>query len=185
MLPSTCLREVLLACPPYFHWNLLFFTEESTLSSSCSRSDLPHSRQGAALAHLDSPPLMIWYSELTALLLFLLAWAAPAFLLTALSVALRQLFLFQQAQYVQVFPLKPVPFCTLFAGFGSTNNSATSHLFFYLTLVLFSPPCPLLHLSFYLKLSGRFGRSCLLSLFPFYQVTIGPRTLVFSREQRG
>ena len=29
---------------------------ESTLSSSCSRSDLPLSRQGAALAHLDSLP---------------------------------------------------------------------------------------------------------------------------------
>ena len=34
----------------------------------------------------------------------------------------------------------------------------------YLTLVLFSPLCPLLHLSFYLNLSGRSGRNCL--LFP-------------------
>ena len=34
---------------------------------------------------------------------------------------------------------------------------------YYLTLVLFSPPCPLLHLSFYLKLCGRSGRNCLLS----------------------
>ena len=33
-----------------------------------------------------------------------------------------------------------------------------------LTLVLSSPPCPLLHLSFYLKLCGRSGRNCL--LFP-------------------
>ena len=35
----------------------------STLSSSCSRSDLPLSRQGAALAHLDSLPshdLVLW-----------------------------------------------------------------------------------------------------------------------------
>ena len=38
-------------------------------------------------------------------------------------------------------------------------------LFFssYLTLVLSSPPYPLLHLSFYLNLSGRSGRNCLLS----------------------
>ena len=55
MLPSTCSREALLAnCPP---WNLPSFTVESTLSSPCSRSDPPHSRQGAALAHLDSLPL--------------------------------------------------------------------------------------------------------------------------------
>ena len=32
-----------------------------------------------------------------------------------------------------------------------------------MTLVLSSPPCPLLHLSFYLKLCGRSGRNCPLS----------------------
>ena len=85
--------------------------------------------------------LIIWYSGLTALFLFLLARAALAFLPTALSVALRPLFPFQQAQYVQVFPLKPAPFCTLFAGLGSTNKSSTSLFFsYYLTLVLSSPP---------------------------------------------
>ena len=46
-------------------------------------------------------PLMIWYSGLTALFLFLLARAARAFLPTALSVALRPLFPFRQAQYAQ------------------------------------------------------------------------------------
>ena len=51
----------------------------------------------------------------------------------------------------------------LFAGLGSTNKSATSLLISYLTLVLSSPPCPLLRLSFYLKLCGRSGRNCLLS----------------------
>ena len=66
--------------------------------------------------------------------------------------ALKQLFPFQQAQYAQVFPLKSVPSCKLFAGLGSTNKSATSLLFSFLILALSSPPCPLLHLSFYLKL---------------------------------
>ena len=81
-----------------------------------------------------------------------------------LCVALRPLFPFQQAQYVQDFPLKPAPFCTFFASLVSTNKSATSLLFsYYLTLVLFSPPCPLLHLSSNLKLCGRSGRNCLLS----------------------
>ena len=106
--------------------------------------------------------LMIWCFEQTAL--FLLAKAAPAFLPTALSVALRPLFPFHQAQYAQVFPLKPAPFCTLFAGLGNTIKFAISLLFsYYLTLVLFSPPCPLLHLSSHLKLCGRSGRNCLLS----------------------
>ena len=137
---------------------------KSTLSTPCSRSDPPLTRQGVALAHLDSLPLIIWYSGQTALFLFLLARAAPAFLTTALSVALRLLFPFRQVQYVQDFPLKPAPFCTLFPGLGSTNKSAIFVLFFsYLTLVLSSPPCLLFHLSFYLKLCGSSGRNCLLS----------------------
>ena len=111
---------------------------------------------------LTLSPLMIWYSGLTALFLFLLARAAPASLPSALSVALRSLFPSLQAQYVQVFPLKPAPFCTLFAGLSSTNNSAF-FLFYYLTLVLSSPPCPLLHLAFYLKLCGRSDRNGLVS----------------------
>ena len=63
MLPSTCPREALLACPPCPPWNLPSSTVESTLSSPCSRSDPSHSRQGAALAHLDSLPphdLVLW-----------------------------------------------------------------------------------------------------------------------------
>ena len=63
MLPSTCSREAFLARPPCPPWNLPSFTIESTLSSPCFRSDPPHSRQGAALAHLDSLPphdLVLW-----------------------------------------------------------------------------------------------------------------------------
>ena len=63
MLPSTCSREALLACPPCPPWNLPSFTVESTLSSPCSRSDPPLFRQGAALAHLDSlhpHDLVLW-----------------------------------------------------------------------------------------------------------------------------
>ena len=107
---------------------------------------------------------MIWCFGQTALFLFLLARAAPAFLPAALSVALRPLFPFRQAQYAQVFLLKPVQFCTLFAGLGGTIKSAISLFFSYcLTLVLSSPPYPLLRLSSYLKLCGRSGRNCLLS----------------------
>ena len=79
------------------------------------------------------PSLTLTFSHLTisffgqtALFLFLLAKTVPAYLLTALSVALRPLFPFQQAQYAKVFLLKPMPFCKPFAGLGSTNKSATS-----------------------------------------------------------
>ena len=60
---STCSREALVAWPPSPPWNLPSFTVESTLSSSCSCSDLPLSRQGTALAHLDSllpHDLVLW-----------------------------------------------------------------------------------------------------------------------------
>ena len=56
MLPSTCSREARLAYPPCLPWNLPSFTVESTLYTPCSLSDPPLSRQGAALAHLDSLP---------------------------------------------------------------------------------------------------------------------------------
>ena len=54
MLPSTCSREALVACPPFPPWHLRSFTMESTRFPPCSHSDPPLSCQGAALAHLDS-----------------------------------------------------------------------------------------------------------------------------------
>ena len=54
MLPSTSLRETLLACPPFPPRNLPSFTVDSTLTSTCSDPSL--FRQGAAVAHLDSFP---------------------------------------------------------------------------------------------------------------------------------
>ena len=80
------------------------------------------------------------------------------YLPTALSVALRPLFPFHQAQYAQVLPLKPAPFCKLFAGLGSTNK--LPFLFSYLSLAFSLAPCPLLHVPFYLNL---FGKNCFLS----------------------
>ena len=88
---------------------------------------------------------MIGYSGKTALFLFLLARAAPAFLPTALSVELRPLFPFRQAQDAQVFLLQHAPFCTLFARLGSTNKFAIFLLFsYYLNLAQSSPPSFLL-----------------------------------------
>ena len=164
MLPSTSSKDALLACSPCSPWNLSSFTVDSTLFTPCSRSDPPSPAKVRLSPTLTLSPLMIWCFEQATLFLFLLVRAAPAFLPTALSVALRPLFPFRQAQYAQVSPLKPAPFCTLFVGLGNTIKSAISLLFsYYLTLVLSSPPCSLLHLSSYLKLCGRSGRNCLLS----------------------
>ena len=99
---------------------------ESTLSTPCSCSDPLTLAKVRLSPTLTLSPFMIWRFGQTAL--FLLVRAAPAFLPTALSVALRPLFPFRQVQYVQVYPLKPAPFCTLFAGLGSTNKSAISLL---------------------------------------------------------
>ena len=182
MLPSTCSREALVACPPCPPWNLPSFTMESTLSTPCCSSNPSLSCQGAALAHLDSLPLMIWYSGLTALFLFLLAKAAPAFLPTALSVAMRPLFPFQQAQYVQVFPLKPAPFCMLFAGLGNTIKSAIFLLFsYYLTLVLSCHPV-LSSIFPFISNSVANLAGTVFSLLLFYQTTMDPRTLVYPKN---
>ena len=118
-LHSTSSKEALVACPPPFllgiflrsPWNPPFSLHVPTLIL-------------ISLAHLDSLPphaLVLWTDGSVP---FFLARAAPAFLPTALSVALRPLFPFRQAQYVSVFPLKPAPFCTLFAGLGNTIKSA-------------------------------------------------------------
>ena len=164
-------------------WNRPSFTVESIFSSPCSRSDPHLFCQGAALAHLDSllpHDLALWTDGSVP---FPFGKGGSGVLANcSLSVALRPLFPFRQAQFAQVFPLKPTPFCTLFAGLGSTNKSAIFLLFsYYLTLVLSSPPCPLLHLSSYLKLCGRSGRNCLLSPRVLLGYNRSPSTR-FSRE---
>ena len=83
--------------------------------------------------------------------LFLLAKVALAYLPTALFVALRLPFPFRQAQYAQVFPLKP--FRKLFAGLGKSTKSTT-----------FLPLCPLLHISFFSISLADLAETVLLSL---------------------
>ena len=114
MLPSASSREALLACP--------LFLLRIFLRSPWSPPFPPHALALIPLSlakvwlslTLTLSPVMIWYSGQTALFLFLLARAAPAFLPTALSVALRPLFPFRQAKCVHVFLLKSAPVCTLF-----------------------------------------------------------------------
>ena len=127
MLPSTSPRDALLACTPFLSWNLPSFTVESTFSFPCSRSDPLFLAKVRLSLTLTLSHLTTWYSGQTAL--FLLEKAALAYFSSALSMALRPLFSFQQAQYAQVVALKPVPLSKLFAGLGIIIKSATS-LFF-------------------------------------------------------
>ena len=139
MLPSTCSREALLACSAFPPWNLPSFTVEATLSTPCSRSYPPHSHQDAALAHLDSllPRDLVLWTDGSVPSLFDKSGCG---VLANCSLCVTETTLFF-SQYAQVFPLKPAPFFTLFAGLGSTIKSAISLLFFScLTLVLSSPP---------------------------------------------
>ena len=101
-------------------------------------------------------PLMIWCFGQTAL--SLLTRAAPAFLPTALSVALRPLFPFQQAQYAQVFSAEAC--AILHALYWFRQHQQVCH---FSSLLLLSESRSVLHLSCYLKLCGRSGRNCLLS----------------------
>ena len=107
---------------------------------------------------------MIWYSGLTALSLFAFGKCGSGVLVNCFLCGTEATLFFSAAQYAVVFLLRPAPLCTLFAGLGSTNKPVTSYLLStYLTLVLSSPSCLLLHFSSYLKLCGRSGRNCLLS----------------------
>ena len=162
---STCSREALLACPPCPPWNLPSFTVESTLTSPCSRSDPPLSRQGAALAHLDSLPLIIWCFGQTALFLFLLARAAPAFLPTVFFCGTEATLFFSAGPVCSSFSAEACAILHVLC--WSRQHQQVCH---FSSLLLLSDSCsvldpsPLLHLSSYLKLCGRSGRNCL--LFP-------------------
>ena len=170
----------------------LFFLALPVFLGICLRSSWspPFPLHALALVHLFfakvrlSPTLtlsshMVWCSGRTAL--FLLAEAAPACLLSALSEALRSLFPFWWAQCVQVFPLKSAPFCALFAGFSSTNWSAISLLFSCcLALVLSYPPSFL-----FVSISVADLAATVFSLLLLYQTPMGPRTLVSPGERRG
>ena len=134
---------------------------ESTLSSSCFRSDPPLSPQGVVLAHLDSLPphdLVFWTDG-----------SIPFPFSKGGFGVLANCFLCGTEATLS-FSADPV--CSsvsaeacaiLHALCWSRQHQQVCHFSFYLTLVLSSAPCPLLYLSSYFKLCDRSRRSCLLS----------------------
>ena len=180
MLPSTCSREALLACPPFPPWNLPLFTVESTLPTPCSCSDPPLFCQGAALAHLDSLPphdLVLWTDGSVP---FPFDKGGSSVLANcSLSMALRPLFSFSAG-----------PVCSSF----SAESCATLH-----ALCWSRQHQQVCHFSSLLLLSD--FRSVLTSIFPlisnsvadlartafsfllFYQAAMGPQTFVSPRKR--
>ena len=122
---------------------------------------------------------MIWCFEQTVLLL--LAKAALTYLPTAFSVAVRPPFSFQQTQFAQVFLPKPVLFCKLIAGLGSTNKSA---IFLFLSdsrsifTTLSSVLSFLLPQSLWQKLSSLFSCSIRLQWVPGHSFSRGTTRLM-------
>ena len=122
--------------------------------------------------------LTIWFFEQAALFLFPFGKGGSGVLANCF-LALRLLFSFQQAQYVQVFPLKPAPFCKLFSGLGSTNKSAISLLLLYESRSVLSSIFPFIAISLADPVRTVF------SLLLYCQATIGPQILVSPQERRG
>ena len=119
-----------------------------TLSTPCFRSDPRLSCKSAALAHLDSfPPhdLVLWTDGSVP---FPFGKGSSSVLTNCSLCGTKATLSLWQAQYVQVFLLKPAPFCMLFAGLGSTNKSAIFLLFlsdsYSVLAALSSPPSFLL-----------------------------------------
>ena len=182
MLSSTSPREALFACPLFPPWNLLSFSVESTLSSPRYHSDPPLTRQGAALAHLDSLPphdLVLWTDGSVP---FPFGKAGSGVLANCSLCGAEATLSFSACPVCSSFSAEAC--AILHALCWSRQHQQVCHfssLLFYLTLALSSPPCPLLHLSFYLKLSGRNGRNCLLSP-PVLSGYNGSPDTHFSRE---
>ena len=161
MLPSTCFREALVACPPCPPWHLPSFMVESTLSSPCSRSDPPHSRQSAALAHLDSLPphdLVLWTDVSV---LFPFGKGGSSVLANCSLCGTEATLSFSAGPVCSSFSAEAC--AILHALCWSRQHHKVCHfssLLLLTSLVLSSPPCPLFHLSCYLKPCGRSGRNC-------------------------
>ena len=164
MLPSTCSREVLLACPPCLLWNLPSFTMESTLSTPCSRPDslcLAKVRLSPILALTLPHDLVLWADGSVP---FPFGKGGSAVLANCSLCGTEATLSFSAGPVCSSISAEAC--AILHALCWSRQHQQVCHfssLLLLLTLVLSSPPCPFLHLSSYLKLCGRSGRNCLLS----------------------
>ena len=178
MLPSTSPRETLLACPPSPPWNLSSFTVESTLSSPCSRSDPPLSRQDAVLALFDSLPshdLVLWTDDSVP---FLFGKGGSGVLANCSFCGTEATFSFSACPVCSSFSVEAC--AILHALFRSRQHHQIYH---FSSLLLLSDSRSVLSSIFPPTTNSLAGT--VFSLLLFYQATMGPRTLVSPGEQRG
>ena len=181
MLPSTCSREALLACPPSPLWNLPSFTVDSTLSTPCSCSDFPLSCQGAALAHLDSLPshdLVLWTDGSVP---FRFGKGGSDILANCSLCGTEATLSFSAGPVCSSFSAEAC--AILHALCWSRQHQQVYH---FSSLLLLSDSCSVLS-SIFPLISNSVAdlAGTVFSLLLFYQATMGPRTLVSTRERRG
>ena len=180
MLPSASPREAFLAYLPSPPWNLPSFIVESTLSSPCSRSDPPSlSRQGAALAHLDSLPphdLILWTDGFVP---FPLGRGGCGILANCFFCGTGATLFFSAGPVCSSFSAKAC--AILYALCWSRQHQQVCH---FSSLLFLSDSCSVLATMssppffFYLKLCSRSGRNCPLS-FVLSGYNGSPDTRVF------
>ena len=175
MLPSTYPREALLACSPFPPWNLPSFILEFTLSSSCSCSNLPLTRQGVALAHLDSLPPHDLVLRTESSVPFPFGKGNSGVLANCSLCGTEATLSFSADPVCSSISAEACVILQALCWYCSTNKSAISILFFYLTLTLSSPPPFILPQSLWQELSSL--SSCSIRL------QWGPWTLVSPGEQ--
>ena len=176
MLPSTCSREALLA-------SLLFFLGIFLCSSWSPPFPLhalalipPLSRQGAALAYLDSLPphdLVLWTDDSVP---FPFGKDGSGVLANCSLCVTEATLSFSAGLVCSSFSAEAC--AILHALCWSRQHHKVCH-FSSLTIGLSFCSCPFV-LSSYLKLCGR----SVFSLVLFYQTTMGPRTLVSPGERQ-
>ena len=140
---------------------------------------IPLARQGAALAHLDTllpHDLVLWTDGSVP---FPLGKGGSGVLANCSLCGTETTLSFSAGPVCSSFSAEAC--AILHALCWSRQHQQVCH---FSSLFLLSDSCSVLHLSFYLKLSDRFGRNCLLSLL-FYQAIMDPWTFVSPGERRG
>ena len=157
---------------PALFFKTSHFSVEITLSTRACFCFDPHIFiQYTALLHHDALLNLAFCNDGFALLFSSEEVAAP--LPVAQLLVLKSPFSVRQAQFVQVFLMKPPPFCKLSTGFLSTNESVTSFLRLLSVFSVFSLP-----FFFFFTLSGTHMRNFPAPSLSFSKIAEGQKSFI-------